>query len=433
MVSRTRQPISEWAFSAFIALTIAGYPLTAFLVSVFGVESRVFSIPFRVTLLVLCIFLIASSVVGRRAFTRPSIAIVMLAFWFIYSWKLVVAIVLDESRLGMREPVEYLWLAFGTVVIPMVAAMFVYPRDAYRKALYLTWILCVAASAGFLLSIPFGYAIVAGGRVALTSLNTISAGHLGVSTTSLGLFLLVAQRRSSFGRVMAFGLGSILGVIVMVLAGARGPALALMATGGCLGSIAMKRRSGRWLVVLAAVAIFSVPWLTKVLSIGAPDGSLPIVSRLSETSLTHGPRIDLWTSALRVFWESPVLGAGVVDPEVQSYPHNLLIESLMATGVIGGALFGLLFLTAVHRSLSSVRRTRDLAWIGILFIQYAVGAMFSGGLYGSSRFWILLGVVIAVSGQRPHAPEYQSLRGTLPAGFTPNSVPLRKFRSITYC
>jgi len=100
-----------------------------------------------------------------------------------------------------------------------------------------------------------------------------------------------------------------------------------------------------------ALAHFAVPWVNGVSHLGpAADGAL---DRLATSSQENGePRLAIYATALRVFASAPLAGAGIgefagaafadgLDPsltriaEVWTSPHNLALQLLAETGVIG--------------------------------------------------------------------------------------------------
>lgn len=101
------------------------------------------------------------------------------------------------------------------------------------------------------------------------------------------------------------------------------------------------------------VAHVAVPWWNGVMQWGRAQGAL---ERLAVSPQEHGePRLAIFVAALRVFAESPLVGAGMgefagaafalgLDPfltriaQVWTSPHNLPLQLLAETGVTGAIL-----------------------------------------------------------------------------------------------
>ena len=73
----------------------------------------------------------------------------------------------------------------------------------------------------------------------------------------------------------------------------------------------------------------------------------------------------------------------------------------MATGVVGGATFLLLLVAGTFAALRLVRAVGDAAWIGILLLQYLIGAMLSGAVYAGTTLYPLLAAGVALASTLP--------------------------------
>ena len=121
-------------------------------------------------------------------------------------------------------------------------------------------------------------------------------------------------------------------------------------------------------------------------------------------------RIGMAQNALKAFRERPLTGIGPgryaywtinpykLEPEQYSYPHNIVLEVLSVTGLVGFVLFS----WSVFIGYVSAVRTQ-WAWDESLpFIAYsvfvAVTALFSGDLYDFRLFWFSLMMVLVFSG-----------------------------------
>lgn len=77
------------------------------------------------------------------------------------------------------------------------------------------------------------------------------------------------------------------------------------------------------------------------------------------------------------------------------YPHNVAIESFMATGIFGGTAFCLIL---VWSTIAAVRLSRRPAalWVSLLFLQQLIAALVSGALYLSLGMWMFAVAVVAL-------------------------------------
>jgi O-antigen ligase len=151
-----------------------------------------------------------------------------------------------------------------------------------------------------------------------------------------------------------------------------------------------------WLFgILLASLIFIVPIWNNL--------NLEIINRMTSfyTERQIGGKIEErdfeWASAWRQFVENPIFGDSFVNDFDKSYAHNLFLDSLMATGVVGTIL--LIYLT--YKSFSSfIKSSRSLKVqllpIWITYLSILILSLTSGGLFVAFPFWIMLAVTIKI-------------------------------------
>src|SRR5262249_31140493 len=82
---------------------------------------------------------------------------------------------------------------------------------------------------------------------------------------------------------------------------------------------------------------------------------------------------------------------------VEKYPHNVLLEIALDTGVIGALVFVVTVGAGLHRmgGLALARRGRDsarAALIASLLVFALVNGMVSSGIAGNGGIWLALGL-----------------------------------------
>jgi O-antigen ligase len=183
------------------------------------------------------------------------------------------------------------------------------------------------------------------------------ANYLALGAASL-LFLWSRARLRTASAVVALGLIA----VASALSGSRSSLLYALwfAVLAPLAARVPDRIEARRLKLgaLAAAAVIAfahlaVPWLNTVLQIGRGAG---VIERFAGPAPEAGePRLGIFASALRVFAEAPLAGAGTgefagaafalgLDPsltriaQVWTSPHNLPLQLLAETGAIGATL-----------------------------------------------------------------------------------------------
>lgn len=188
-----------------------------------------------------------------------------------------------------------------------------------------------------------------------------------------------------------------LAVFAMVLTGTRGAAVASIPTVVYI-VWSVIRLPGRVSVrALTTVALLGV---AVALVVGfAPEAS---VDRIASTSdqLSDGSdlggRVEIWRESLRAFSDAPILGVGNdahrAAVESGKVAHNLVLSTLVETGLIGVGLF----VALVSSVVSQTRRlsgSRSRYWVTQLSVL-AIGSM-SLSVEDSKYFWLFLALAVA--------------------------------------
>lgn len=105
---------------------------------------------------------------------------------------------------------------------------------------------------------------------------------------------------------------------------------------------------------------------------------------------------------------NPLLGSAYTELQTGQYPHNLLLESFMALGVVGGVLLLFICLRAGFRA--AVRLRLGELLLPLLFVQYFVGAQFSSSLWGAEAFWAIVVLLGATAPQARRTLRARNIR-----------------------
>lgn len=367
------KPLVAWLF----ALVAVGYPLAAMMGVYLDVDSLMASIPFRVLVIVLSVVVILLSLLGRQ-FQRPSR--LLLAFFIAYLLRLLY----DWGVRGMEDAaVAMLWF-LGSVALPSLAVTCARGEWSESRASALVFqlgsVACVLVLVAPLLGVGIARSTTdLGNRLSYEALNPISVGHAGALT------LLAALARWKhvewFGERLLLVLGIAVAASVLVLAGSRGPVVAAAAA---LLFLAM----GRPLFLLVLFPLLAiVPFVLE----GAEG--LTIASRLTTLEDESGlERLAIQINALNQFLEHPWLGSAYAELETGLYPHNFFLESAIALGVFGLAMYGILNFRALFAAWRELRLGRWL--LPLLFVETFVGVQLSGAIWGADVYWTTLSLLL---------------------------------------
>lgn len=370
--------------------------------------SRMITIPYRLVVLIVSILVILFSINisninhDRKllAGTRISSTFIII---FIISYSFRLFFDTGYNNILIRESSEYLLYWFGICLIPGITFLFLDLKSS-QKYLYLSWIFLAIAS---ILALPL---IVEGqvskvfteqGRLAGEALNPISLGHQSASLLLISLYILL-NRESFKNRIIKvpYIFSLMLGMILLFFAASRGPIVAIIVC-VCLLLLSWQYRGINTFKIFGII-IIAIIFVNIAFSFALDSGS-SFLERF--TSFLNGDdfgysqfvqRPELYQKASELIAEYPIFGYGLEIPNL-GYPHNLIVEAFLATGLLGGSLFLIIYIYTAIKAIGIIMaKNNPWSWLGLLYIQYAIGSIFSGSLYNSSTFWCLLFAILGL-------------------------------------
>ncbi len=358
-----------WLFS----IALFGYPIVGNLISLFQLESRVLSIPFRVAVGVFSLWLIATTKRLRIDGWRR----LMLMIWFLYCLRLVHDWVFPELD-GADYALQFF---IATSVLPAVALLKARAFHQRRYAL-VAFIIASTGAITSLLTAMFGNAEVqdvtaTSGRLSLAALDPVSLGHLATSAILCGFVLWRGARIPAKLCIAVIFLGLLW---CLILTGSKGPALALVL---CIGLWAV-RNGQAW-----KFAVLALPVLALVL---ASEGN-PLADRLSGSQEDESTvdRLVVLNDSFKQIEGSPFIGSAFVELNSGFYPHNVFVEAGLALGVPGALLFLALMLFGCWRAWKALRG--EYALLGLLYFEGLFAAATAGAIFGATLLWITLAML----------------------------------------
>jgi O-antigen ligase len=114
---------------------------------------------------------------------------------------------------------------------------------------------------------------------------------------------------------------------------------------------------------------------------------------------TH-ERIAAYNDAWKQFINAPIVSSDFVLTSGIGrgwYPHNIVLESLIALGIIGGIIIIVLLTKGISNTMMTFRKKQIEGFIGIIFMQYMILHMVSSCIYGGSIFFTLISYMLSNS------------------------------------
>lgn len=378
--------------SFFILLLLVGYILISFLPGVMGTNSRMVTIPYRGLVLCLSLYILIQGIIWKRHKTFPSREWgFFIAFWVIYLFR----VVYDLYYVGIKATVfpntsDYILNAVGICLLPCVAIRY---ADSVDFKWVLKWffrLLLVALSLSLFLNLvsPISDEVEYAGRYKGSSaMNSITYGHYGVSFALVSMFLFT--KSEFFYKKAFYTLCFFFGLFIMYLAGSRSPLVALLVCSFFFQINNTGLFKGLVVVVLLAMPLYI--FSDQIIEFLSGFGGSFIGRVLATINGGHTSGRDvLYVQALRDFADSPILGNAFLLQQgsgIGFYPHNIIIEAFMATGVVGGIVFIIWVARCLIVSYKLVASSHQHAWTGVLFLQYLIYGMFSLAIFSNAGFW----------------------------------------------
>ena len=138
------------------------------------------------------------------------------------------------------------------------------------------------------------------------------------------------------------------------------------------------------------------------------DPSAPI--DLNNHGITN--RGTLFKIALKEFQKSPIfgMGPGSFSVKYSMFPHNVILELLAETGIVGTAVIVILVLFALIRLIKPALKDKNVMYVLLFFITYAVHANCNGTIWCCSALLCALGYGITFrTTEKPKPAEHADI------------------------
>jgi hypothetical protein len=367
-----------------------GYPITALVVTFLGLDTQALSIPYRLMVMSISVLVILSGLFSRFQGRLDFWLVIFLMLYFI-------RLIYDYSNNSIIGNVEAIQFYVAVVLVPLLAINLGGGADFAEDVLARLLILAGAVATSMALlaqSLGLGYNPweiygTTDVRLGFEALNSISLGHVAVTTALTGAYILVRSNLGLGWRLIALGSVGVSSVL-LINAGSRGALIAFTISIAWFGLTKIKR--------LAIIG----PALTLALTLGVAQTSVfqTAVGSLSgglATDVSGLQRLNAQAIAIEDFIGSPVFGKHYINPDLESgnYPHNLFIESAMAMGIFGLVLFLIIALRSIKKLFGDFGSTHPL--LALIFIQFFVSSFISGSLWASDAFFIYFMIALTTN------------------------------------
>ncbi len=384
--------------------------LAAVLVSAgLGVNSRLVTVPSRALLLGMSL---ASLIV---LLFRPGRAVLSSAligyglFWVAFGSRILmeaatrVDVVVETGRFTLQFIVT---MTLGGVLIPSLAVILNGCWEKHRFIRNTSFYL--ALGSGITTAIFYGNRFTnfenrmsAGATEGgVQTINSIPIGYLGASLVIFAAYFVICLRQRGIWRWIPTIVAGALGLFLMVGSASRGPIVCAAATMMFFFAAQARRFDLRGLSFLLFGGTFGV----IALVILAQFTGSAVIERLwgigyaVATNSEGAARVNLYEMAAEEIAGSPLVGSSLTlrdDDGTDMYPHNLFIESMLATGLAGTIPLIYVLFYAFKSAWTILLNSTELGWVALMFVLYFMYQMFGGAIYSSGQFWVATAAVVS--------------------------------------
>jgi O-antigen ligase len=242
----------------------------------------------------------------------------------------------------------------------------------------------------------------------------LAFGHTVVNGAGIAFCLAVFARLGSLRQVAGAALFGASALFLLV-GGGRGPFLGVVLA--ALAGLATRppvARRGRIDLPYATVAAslmltLGAAYIAYLVVSGGMTTTLARFVKLANeadnpTMLQGANRFDYWAAAWRFWLDSPIIGHGLNSfavlfrggREVEgTHPHNILLQILSETGLVGLAFFAtFVWLAARHCGLARLRRDPLLVCALLFVITSSMSALFGRDIVGVRKLFFAIGLLV---------------------------------------
>jgi len=390
----------EWLVPVLWIVAFLGYD--AFLMGVIGsgvgagIGSTPYSIAYRILTMSIA-SVVAYSTLTRLKLNLPVGFIFSLVFFvIIYSLRVFYEAYMTHSISAF----EYIGKVHGAAFIPMLA--FLYPMSR-KNSKYSFWglvfvgfivILIILVLYRDYLGVSYRSVQYMKGVDKDSLVNAHKISYAGAVVSSLCVwFLIGCWKKLKFShKIVIIGI-LIPSAMMMFFGGSRGALLAFLVT---VASFLVAQGKVEWSKILAVGFVGVLLYLVSSQLISSEGGASMssriqlVIDQLSSGDEAAGSgRMWEWGAALKQFAGSPLWGSGIVEKHSGFYPHNHIIESFMATGILGGISFVALCYYGLTSAKKLLKSGGSYGWVGVVFIFYFTEGLLSAPIY-NYPFWFSL-------------------------------------------
>ncbi len=390
------------------------YPIGAFFILTLNVPSTPVNILIKGSCAAVALYLIIVWVLNSKQKLSLKTPIWFIFVWWIgYTIRILYDLQIADVHFGSKPDSLIYGYTFGNILLPITAGVLWYKHINIKEvaplaykffalANILVFIILIQQNGGFNVGLFLNRAAAMAENADKDELilNPIAIGFYGSLLTITSLYYLIIIKKARLWIYLPFFL---FGILMVVLGASRGPFISTICTMLIIVFYRFRISYSKIITFLKIILIIIVTGGVLTVSIGSKFSleDFSMFNRLSK--MVDDRKKDrkevrdyAWAGAWQDFLDSPIVGKQFVGTYDNFYPHNIVLEIPMATGTIGSFFFlGFLIPAFVKIYRSFWHRDHDYFFISIIYCPILVATLFSGSLFMTIHFWMILLLLIA--------------------------------------
>ncbi|WP_223600068.1 O-antigen ligase [Chryseobacterium sp. GVT01B] len=370
----------------FLLSVMVGNTIAISFAKPLGMDPRNFSIPYRILIILFSLLIIYRE---RRNINLKNISIISLVgFWIFYIIKLIYSF----NNYSFHQDVllsknEDIFRILFMILLPSFALLCINYNKVDFKSItnYCITILCG------LLVVNYIYGFITLDHIFST--YYIMYGHIGASLFIISLFLLLFCKKDYNSFFLFFCL--FLGLFNVIQSMARSPLLAVFV---CSFYMVLLKGNKKYLLYIITLVLLFIGLV--ILHEYYGNEQITSFNRIYKW-VAHGDtsgRGPLYSRAIEIFNSNRFLGGRILY-EDGVHPHNIFLELLMATGILGLIIYFLKFLPVLKNAALFWEIQKGNIYyklIFALFLQYFTLVQTSCNLFNIPEFLYFSSIIIGI-------------------------------------
>jgi len=384
MIISQKNKISAFLTEWLILITCFGFPIQTTLPILLKIEATQINLLFRVVFLLASICLIFKACL-RRSMMISKPLLILLMFWVIYGYRVISDVSFKGKTYLDTDSFFVYSFFFGATLIPSIAIFLSTRYINFRRITKNLFIVLLISNICVILNILFfspngltdlfifrGNVMEEINGESVSVVNGITVSFIGELLCLVSLtFLLFNPFNLARNRKILLRFAMLLGFTNLILGASRGPLLYffLLLFFIIFYYIRSKNYSSIIFLKITTLIIFIVTASRFFIGSLINESNLLILYKMInlfgvKQSRDLEVRDYLWESAWRQFKENPIFGDSFVTDYMNDYAHNLFLDSLMATGVVGTILLFYLLFKVIESFWQNTKRLKFLYQFG---------------------------------------------------------------------